>query len=184
MRALGIFDDPAIVIGLASALSEFHGEMTAFDKSANDLLNPALGHATLRGEPGNAGPGVSPLCIDEVCEHIGEEEGERRQLRIGAQLIEPTKFFAMKRNGVVTWHLLFAVRVMRIAKLLRLPFWRMRGRTIFDHAAKIGRVARDQNGGNRLLRLWRVSSRKDWRSAILARELVSNAIVARCSPHN
>lgn len=53
MRALGIFDDPAIVIGLASALSEFHGQMTVFDKSANDLLvgAPLLGKAMIGERP-------------------------------------------------------------------------------------------------------------------------------------
>ncbi len=46
----------------------------------------------------NAGPSAALPFIDEIGEHISEFEGERRQLGIGADLVEPEKLLARKRR--------------------------------------------------------------------------------------
>ena len=46
----------------------------------------------------DAGPSAALPFIDEVGEHISEFEGERRQLGIGADLVEPEKLLARKRR--------------------------------------------------------------------------------------
>jgi len=49
----------------------------------------------------NAGPSEALPLIDEVREHICEFEGERRQLGVGAYLIEPEKLGARKRRSAI-----------------------------------------------------------------------------------
>ena len=81
----------------------FDGQMAAFDKARNDLLDASLGHVTLRGETGDAGPSEALPFVHEICDHVGEHEGERRQLGIGAHLVEPNEFFARKGYGAAIW---------------------------------------------------------------------------------
>ena len=114
--AIQVSDDPPIAVGLAAAVSMFDGQMAAFDKASNDLLDASLGHATLRGEMSDAGPSEALPFIHEICDHIGEHEGERRQLRIGAHLVEPNEFVAHKGTVAISWR---NVRVAVIDTFIR-----------------------------------------------------------------
>lgn len=96
-----ISDDPTVPVRLATAVSQFDGQTAAFDKAPNDLLNASFGHTTFGGEVGDAGPGIALAFVDEVGEDIGEHEGKRRQLGIGAHLVEPEKFFARKGDTTI-----------------------------------------------------------------------------------
>jgi len=96
-------EKPPIAIRLAAPDSEFDGKMAAFNQSPNDFLDAILGRATRRGETSDAGPGVALPFVDEICDHIGEHEGEWRQLRIGSHLVEPNEFFARKGHGTAIW---------------------------------------------------------------------------------
>ena len=70
--------------------------MTALDETPNDLFNAVLGHMAFGGKAFDAGPGVTFLLVDEIGEHKGQHEGERRQFGVGAHLIEPDEFFVCK----------------------------------------------------------------------------------------
>ena len=94
----------------------FDGQMAAFDKARNDLLDASLGDATFGSETRHAGPGEPLPFIDEVGDHVGQHEGERSQLGIGAHLVEPNEFFAYKGTVAISWR---NVRVAVIHSLAR-----------------------------------------------------------------
>ena len=100
MRDGRVADDPAIAVGLSATAAAFNGEVTAFDKAANDFLNASFSHATFGGKPRDAWPGVAFSVIDEIGEDIGEHEAERRQGGISTHLVEPDEFVARKRCAV------------------------------------------------------------------------------------
>lgn len=51
------------------------------------------------GEMSDAGPGEAFPFINEIGKHVGELEGARGQLGIGANLFEPEKFGVRKGRG-------------------------------------------------------------------------------------
>ena len=139
------FDDPSIAVRLAPPISQFDGQVAAFDKAPKDFLNASLGHATVGRESRDAGPGAAQAFVDEIGEDIGEHEGERRQLGVGAHLFKPEKFLARKgdttlrrrivdaRNiGVVVWTKADTGRAAS-------HIW------IRDHPRRMGRVGPDRN---------------------------------------
>ncbi|MFZ3178641.1 MAG: hypothetical protein WA156_00165 [Methylocystis silviterrae] len=93
---VGLFDDPPVAVRSAATGFELDGEMAAVAQPPNNLLDPVLGDATFCGEMSDAGPGEALPFIDEIGEHIGEHEGERREFWIGAHLLEPKELVAME----------------------------------------------------------------------------------------
>ncbi len=142
-RPAVVSENPAIAVGFPATISEFNRQMSAFDKTPNDLLNATLGHVAFGGEPRDAGPGAAFSFVDKVGKDIGEHESERRQLGIGAHLFKPEKFFTGKRAATIrrcfseveTIAGVLCPRTSCAASQIR----------IGGHPGSMGRVDRDRN---------------------------------------
>ena len=64
-------------------------EVTTLNEPPHNFLDASFGHATFGGEARDAGPGAALPFIDEVREHKGQHERERRQTGIDEHLVEP-----------------------------------------------------------------------------------------------
>ena len=116
------------------------------------------------GEALDARPGMAFLFVDEISEHKGQHEGERRQFGVGAHLIEPDEFFVCEGAWVVRRCLGDAVAPISVDLRTGIEVGRVAAKIrVGSHAANMKQAGAIRYSFNRFWAQWRVCGGKYWR---------------------